>query len=465
MNFIEQLLARLKATEGDVHAQAAVAAEFVLLSRPETDRQPLREALDAAAVLRWFDASMLARVLAIPEAEAAPRFEVLKSLPFVERYRRGERDLRNVHEATRLGWRKILATDAPDRFRSLSAQAAALFASDPTSAARIEWIYHLLCADPDGGANHLEKLDRDWSSTAHPEDRYALAAALQELDQCRMVHDHARAWVLLVIAWAAMAHGEVTQQSAVAREALDLARSAKDPRAEADSQCLVGDVLQAQGKLAEAQAAFGEYLRISRQLAEQDPSNAGWQRDLALAHSKVGDVLQAQGRLAEAQAAFGETLRISRRLAEQDPSNAGWQFDLGCSIDRMAGLLKGQGDLGAARVLFSEALQISRRLAAQDSSNANNQRDLAISAWRVASLDAEAGNHAAALPLYEEAARILGELVVRAPGFAQWAKDKEQVEAALQLCRLMMQVSKPSDAKPDRDSDVVPPPTQSSSTS
>ena len=47
----------------------------------------------------------------------------------------------------------------------------------------------------------------------------------------------------------------------------------------------VGDVLQAQGKLSEAQAAFGEYLAISRRLAEQDPTNAGWQRDLAVAHS------------------------------------------------------------------------------------------------------------------------------------------------------------------------------------
>src|SRR5439155_1152448 len=78
----------------------------------------------------------------------------------------------------------------------------------------------------------------------------------------------------------------------------------------------VGDVLQAQGKLAEAQAAFGEGLAISRRLAEQDPSNAGWQRDLAVAHSRVGDVLQAQGKLAEAQAAFGEYLAVTRRACD-----------------------------------------------------------------------------------------------------------------------------------------------------
>ena len=90
----------------------------------------------------------------------------------------------------------------------------------------------------------------------------------------------------------------------------------------------VGDVLQTQGKLGEAHAAFGEYLAISRHLAEQDRSNAGWQRDLAVAHSRVGDVLEAQGKLEAADEAFGKNLAISRRLAEQDPSNAGWQRDL-----------------------------------------------------------------------------------------------------------------------------------------
>jgi Flp pilus assembly protein TadD len=60
-----------------------------------------------------------------------------------------------------------------------------------------------------------------------------------------------------------------------------------------------------------------------RRLAEHDPNNAGWQRELAVAHNRVGGVLKAQGKLGEAQAAFAEALAISRRLAEQDPSNAG----------------------------------------------------------------------------------------------------------------------------------------------
>ena len=62
----------------------------------------------------------------------------------------------------------------------------------------------------------------------------------------------------------------------------------------------MGWVLEAQGKLTEAMAAFEEALAISRRLAEQDPSNAGWQSDLAAAHNRVGGVLEAQGKLTEA---------------------------------------------------------------------------------------------------------------------------------------------------------------------
>ena len=74
--------------------------------------------------------------------------------------------------------------------------------------------------------------------------------------------------------------------------------------------------------MAAAQAAFAEDLAISRRLAAQDPDNAGWQRDLAVAHNCIGRVLEAQGQLAAAQAAFAEDLAISRWLAAQDPDNA-----------------------------------------------------------------------------------------------------------------------------------------------
>jgi tetratricopeptide (TPR) repeat protein len=147
--------------------------------------------------------------------------------------------------------------------------------------------------------------------------------------------------------------------------------------------------LQAQGKLAEAQAAYGEELTISLRLAEQYPGNAGWQSGLAVAQSHMGDVLRAQGKLAEAQAACGEELTISLRLAEQDPGNAGWQHDL------------------------------------------------AVASLKIARLESERGRHRAAISSYEEASRILGALLKTAAGFGKLVSEKEIVDSELRLVRTM----------------------------
>jgi tetratricopeptide (TPR) repeat protein len=537
-DLVIEFLERLEQTKGDPHAQSAVAAEFALAARPEAEREPLRAALDAAALLHWFDARLLHKVLGIPEEEAANRFKALKDMPFVEQYRRGEHDLRNVHESTRLGWRKQLAHADGPRFRLLSKQASDCFAADLAPAAQIERIYHLLCADPEAGASGLETLNRQWSSSAYPEDRYALAAVLKELEDSQLLAGRARAWALLVIAWARDTRGETAQLQEVATAALLLARQTKDQSAEGDAQALLGDVLQVQGKLEEAQVAFGEYLAISRRLAAQDPSNACWQRELAVAHSKVGgmfeaqgklalalaafreflailgrvaaqdpsnagwqrelavahskvggvlqaqgklteaqaelearmqinsrlveldksnaawqhglavahnllgDALQAQGKLAEAQAAFEESLVIIHRLAAQDSNNAGWQRDLAVGHSRVGDVLEAKGKLGEAQAAFGECLTISRRLVAQGPGNVGWQRELAVACIQLARFESKAGRHAAALPHYKEASRIFGELAVKAPRFALWAKEKEQAEAELAKCRLLVRASK-----------------------
>jgi hypothetical protein len=58
-------------------------------------------------------------------------------------------------------------------------------------------------------------------------------------------------------------------------------------------------------------------------LAQTDPDNTGWQRDLSVSYNKIGDVLVAQGNLPEALQLFRDDLVIAERLAEVDPNNAG----------------------------------------------------------------------------------------------------------------------------------------------
>jgi hypothetical protein len=64
-------------------------------------------------------------------------------------------------------------------------------------------------------------------------------------------------------------------------------------------------------------------LSINQRLAGQDPSNAGWQLDLAIAYRRVGGIFEAQGKLTDARAALEAAAAIEGRLAEQDPTAPG----------------------------------------------------------------------------------------------------------------------------------------------
>ena len=63
-----------------------------------------------------------------------------------------------------------------------------------------------------------------------------------------------------------------------------------------------------------------------------------------MSDSRLGELATAQGNLPEAQRLFGESLRIAQRLAESDPANAEWQRDLASSHQRQAFLARQSGD-------------------------------------------------------------------------------------------------------------------------
>jgi tetratricopeptide (TPR) repeat protein/pimeloyl-ACP methyl ester carboxylesterase len=107
----------------------------------------------------------------------------------------------------------------------------------------------------------------------------------------------------------------------------------------------LGDIRIARGNLADALKSYRDGLSIAERLAQADPGNAGWQRDLSVSFERVGDVLVAQGNLAEALKSFRGGLAIRERLAQADPGNAGWQRNLSVSFDRVGDVLVAQGNL------------------------------------------------------------------------------------------------------------------------
>jgi tetratricopeptide (TPR) repeat protein len=67
--------------------------------------------------------------------------------------------------------------------------------------------------------------------------------------------------------------------------------------------------LRSQGKLGEARKAYEQCLEIRKKLTEQDPSNAGWQRELSRCYERIGNILSSQGKLEDARNRFDPSVK------------------------------------------------------------------------------------------------------------------------------------------------------------
>jgi tetratricopeptide (TPR) repeat protein len=182
----------------------------------------------------------------------------------------------------------------------------------------------------------------------------------------------------------------------------------------------VADVLVAQGKLPEALQSYQASHAIFDRLAQSDPGNTGWQRDLSVSDENVGDVLVAQGKLPEALLSFQASRAIRDRLAQSDPGNAGWQRDLSVSDEKVGDVLVAQGKLPEALQSYQASRAIADRLAQSDPGNAGWQRDLAVSYAKLADIYMKSGQSTKAREALVAGHAILVSLVARYPDWAQW---------------------------------------------
>lgn len=94
-------------------------------------------------------------------------------------------------------------------------------------------------------------------------------------------------------------------------------------------------------------------------------------------HNEFGNVLRAEGHLVEAGLEYASGMAIAQRLADADPANAGWQRDLFVSHFKLAALATEKGDPDAAADSFRAAETIIARLVEQRPDHPGFARDLA----------------------------------------------------------------------------------------
>jgi DNA-binding CsgD family transcriptional regulator/Flp pilus assembly protein TadD len=373
---------------------------------PAAKRSRVKDALLAAAVPHWCDGPFLAALLKTTAEDGDYLLGQLRALTVVEAFpARGEHAV-NVHEAARLVLRDHVRTTDAQYWKILSNRALSHVSRSIDAHSRIEALYHLFATDQHAAATVCGALEKEFADSGHAEVRRALALTLTELVAAGWLTGAAQVEALLVSLELRKWRGEVAQLEDEVRNVAALARSASHPYGTCRAQVLLGDVFRTKGRLDDALTAFHEALAIVKLLTATDPSNADWQRDLAVAHSKIGDIAQAQGRLDDALTAFHEALAIVKLLTATDPSNADWQRDLAVAHSKIGDIAQAQGRLEDALNAFYEVLAISQRLAATDPSNADWQRDLAVAHSKIGDI-ARARGHLDAIAAYWQRALAL----------------------------------------------------------
>jgi hypothetical protein len=104
------------------------------------------------------------------------------------------------------------------------------------------------------------------------------------------------------------------------------------------SYTIVGNVQVAQGDLAGALKSYGDDLAIAERLAQSDPGNASWQRDLAISYAHLASVYRRSKDRGKALAALRQGKAIMDRLVKLAPDNVGWQRDLAWLDQQIAAL-------------------------------------------------------------------------------------------------------------------------------
>jgi hypothetical protein len=87
-------------------------------------------------------------------------------------------------------------------------------------------------------------------------------------------------------------------------------------------------VLVGQGNLAEALKSFRASHDIFGRLAQADPGNAGWQRDLSVSQGRLVSVFRRLGENVKALDALRKGRAIMVRTTSLSPDNAEWKNDL-----------------------------------------------------------------------------------------------------------------------------------------
>jgi tetratricopeptide (TPR) repeat protein len=128
----------------------------------------------------------------------------------------------------------------------------------------------------------------------------------------------------------------------------------------------IGAILIDTGQPAEAPEAaeqFRRALALREQMANENPTSAEFQRDLAVSHYNLGKLQSATGHLSDALESYQRALWIRAQLVRDNPALPAYESDLAACHTNMGGVLIAMGQLTEAMKSSRLAAEIFEKLA------------------------------------------------------------------------------------------------------
>ena len=148
---------------------------------------------------------------------------------------------------------------------------------------------------------------------------------------------------------------------------------------------------------------------IRHRLAEQDKSNAVWQRELAQAMASIGYAKFRAGDYAGALESYQQGLGLTPPACRRRQGKPGAQRDLALVLASIGDTKLDSGDNAGALDAYQQSLAIRRTLAAADTGNTDLKRDMAASLSGIGDAVLNSGDKEKALAAYEEGVALVRE--------------------------------------------------------
>jgi Flp pilus assembly protein TadD len=112
-------------------------------------------------------------------------------------------------------------------------------------------------------------------------------------------------------------------------------------------------LLEATGRVAEAEKAYRQALQLYERLVAEHPQVPQYRQELATTHNNLGVLLQATGRVADAEKAYRQALQLRERLVAEHPQVPEYRQELATTHNNLGVLLQATGRVAEAEKAFA----------------------------------------------------------------------------------------------------------------